>query len=263
MHNQENIIIENLVSILNNTTEKYYEIIIIIDSCSDNSELKVNNWIETFNFINYNLITNILLLKSDIPLFETVCDNIGLICSNGIYFLEIQADMKMTDYGYNMKLLKPFLLDNNIIGISGRCCHDFDCKNGVGKLGINILKTIEELNIETNVYYIADTCNRGPLLLSVEKVKKLGYFDEVNYYLDNSDHDLFARANYYKNWLCGYVPINFVALLENGSTRKTRNEINQYYYELKQKETQNGINGFLIKNLMIKKTIEKKYLNKL
>ena len=38
IHNQENIILDNIISILNNTTEKAYELILILDSCSDDSE---------------------------------------------------------------------------------------------------------------------------------------------------------------------------------------------------------------------------------
>ena len=71
------------------------------------------------------------------------------------------------------------------------------------------------------------------------------YLDEVNYFLDNSDHDLFARAFVEKSWTCGYVPIDFCSPLENGSTRKQRDTVNQKYYDLKLEKTQRGTNGFL------------------
>jgi hypothetical protein len=189
-------------------------------------------------------------LKSEIPLFETSADNIGFFCSQGKYCLEIQADMEMTDKGYNMRLLQPFLLDNNIIGISGRCCHDFKCSKGIGKLGADILIKINDLpHVDINSYYIGETCNRGPLLLDREKLITMKYLDEVNYFLDNSDHDLFARAFVEKGWTCGYVPIDFFTLLENGTTRKKRDILNEMYYEKKKFETQNGKNGFLFKNI--------------
>ena len=44
--------------------------------------------------------------------------------------------------------------------------------------------------------------------------------DEENYFLDNSDHDLMARAFLEKKYICGYVPIDFNAPLCDGSTRK-------------------------------------------
>jgi hypothetical protein len=251
IHNQENIITKNIISILNNTTEKLYELILILDSCSDNSEIKLLNLLQNnLIFKKYTLLNKILILKSEIPLFETSADNLGFYCSTGEYILEIQADMEMTNYGYNMKLLIPFLKNNEIIGISGRCCHSFNSTNGVGKLGLDIIKNISELpNIDINSYYIGETCNRGPLLLNHSKLKELGYLDEVNYFLDNSDHDLFARAFLQKGWICGYVPIDYISLLENGSTRKIRNEINTKYYNIKLNLTNNGNNGFLKKNI--------------
>ena len=51
----------------------------------------------------------------------------------------------MTEKGYNMRLLKPFLLDDNIIGISGRCCHDFSCNRGVGKFRMDIIKDVKDI----------------------------------------------------------------------------------------------------------------------
>ena len=261
IHNQESIINKNILSILNNTSEKTFELILILDSCSDNSEINLLNLLQNnFIFEKYILLTKILILKSEIPLFETSADNLGFYCSQGEYILEIQADMEMTDYGYNMKLLKPFLNNDRIIGISGRCCHNFQCTNGIGKLGMDVLKKIADLpNIDINSYYIGETCNRGPLLLNHTKLKELGYLDEVNYFLDNSDHDLFARAFLQKKWICGYVPIDFISLLENGTTRKQRNEINQKYYNIKKQLTKNGENGFLKKNMhnILPRNIEK------
>jgi hypothetical protein len=144
-------------------------------------------------------------------------------------------------------------LNEHIIGISGRCCHSFDETNGIGKLGLDITKQLLP-NIDQNAYYIGETCNRGPLLLHNSKLKELGYLDEVNYFLDNSDHDLFARAYFLKNWICGYVPIEFCSPLENGSTRKPRDYNNEKYYRIKKESTQNGINGFLHNFLIQNKT---------
>ena len=250
IHNQENIIQQNLLSILNNTTDKLYEMILIIDCCSDNTEQKILDFINNINIELYPLLANLILLKSKIPLFETSADNLGFFCSQCEYILEIQADMEMTEYGFNMKLLRPFTLNENIIGISGRCCHSFDETEGIGKLGLGIEKTLKEMpHIDINSFYIGETCNRGPLLLNHSKLKELKYLDEVNYFLDNSDHDLFARAYFYKKWICGYVPIIFNSQLENGSTRKSRDEINNKYYNIKKQTTNNGINGFLKQNL--------------
>ena len=98
VYNQENIIIHNFKSILDNTTEKYYEIIYILDSCSDNTEANLIDFINKME-AEYPLLIKIVVLKSSLPLFETSADNLGFVCSEGEYILEIQADMTMTQPG--------------------------------------------------------------------------------------------------------------------------------------------------------------------
>ena len=248
VYNQEEIIQQTLHYILNNTTEKHYELIIILDSCSDNTETKVIDFINRINVNVYKLITNIIVLKSEIPLFETSADNLGFYCSSGEFILEIQADMEIMDYGYNMKLLKPFLFDKNVIGVSGRCCCDWLQTELVGKIDTTIAQKLADLpDIDINVYYEGETCNRGPLLLHKEKLKELNYLDEVNYFLDDSEHDLFARAYYFKKWTCCYVPVDVISVLANGSTRKGKDRLNYDAYFSKKESTKNGANGFLKK----------------
>jgi glycosyltransferase involved in cell wall biosynthesis len=252
VHNQEKIIIDNLQSIIDCTTEKPYELIIIIDSCSDSSESRIRNW-----SASSPLLVRTLILNSNTPLFETSADNLGFFHSRGEYFLEIQADMLISEVGYNMKLLKPFLMDSTIIGISGRCCHTFSGSMGYGKLGSAVLNTNAELGLDDTYYYVSNTCNRGPILLNGEKVKALGYLDEVNYFLDNSDHDLFARAYLQKGWICGYVPLDVVSPLEDGSTRKPRDALNAAAYKERLISTRRGKYGFLAmhRNLLADKAV--------
>ena len=246
VHNQVEIVVQHLKAILENTIDMMYELIIILDSCSDGTEAAVLRFYESELISNdgYPCVTNVLLLQSDTPLFETCADNIGFFCSSAPYSLEIQADMQMTDRGYNTRLMVPFLQRDDIIGVSGRCCHTFCQTAGIGKLGTHVETPLSQLpHIDTSCWYESETCNRGPLLLDNAKLRKLGFLDEVNYFLDDSDHDLFARAFAQHGWACGYVPINFNAYLFHGSTRKPRNAINQKYYELN-KKTKTG-NGFL------------------
>lgn len=139
IYNQELIIEKNILSIFKYTTEVSYELILILDSCSDATESIIMKLITTS--VLPSLLTNILVLRSLTPLFETSADNLGFICSTGKYILEIQADMEMTEVGYNMKLLKPFSIYDNILGISGRCCHGLTNNEGIGKLG-NLCKTL-------------------------------------------------------------------------------------------------------------------------
>ena len=222
IYNQENIIVKNLQSVIDNTLENF-EIILILDFCFDKTEQNIINYLNTYNNTNKNLICIKIFKNTEKPLFETKCDNIGFKHSTGKYCLEIQADMEMTELGYNLHLTKPFNLLNNVIAVSGRCCHYLFNHDGFGKLGSNIEKKIESLNVDKNKFYVMETCNRGPLLIDRTKLMELNYLDEDNYFLDDSDHDLFARAYLSKGYICGYVPIDFNAPLCNGSVRNNLN----------------------------------------
>jgi len=232
VHNQARIIRRNVQSVLEMTTDRPYEFILVVDACSDGTEKILQEWLS--NVAPNGLLTSVTLVISDDPLFETAADNVGFRLSAGDYLLEIQADMTMTEPGYNMRLLQPFLLDPTIVGVSGRCCHTFDGWHGVGKLGTFVNTPVTQLpNVDRKHYYMSQTCNRGPLLLDHAKTRELGYLDEVHYFLNNSDHDFFLRALLQRGYRCAYVPIDFESPLEYGSTRKPRDAKNQAAYTVK------------------------------
>lgn len=222
VYNQEDIIVENLKSIIENTIENF-EIILILDFCFDNTEKNLCEFLNNYKNEKSYFVQITIFKNKEKPLFETKCDNIGFKNSVGKYCLEIQADMKMTEMGYNLHLTKPFLFLDNVIAVSGRCTHQLFCHEGIGKLGSNIEKTVEELYIDKNKFYVYETCNRGPLLLDRKKLEEMNFLDEENYFLDDSDHDLMVRSYLEKNYICGYVPIDFHAPLNSGSTRNTKN----------------------------------------
>tara|TARA_R110002074_G_scaffold65363_1_gene155431 strand:+ start:4680 stop:5540 length:861 start_codon:yes stop_codon:yes gene_type:complete len=220
IYNQCDIIVNNLNSYITNTINPF-EIILILDYCWDDSEKNIITFLDNYENINKDLM-QIVIYKNEEPLFETKCDNIGFKASIGKYCLEIQADMEMTEHGYNLHLTKPFNILNTIIAVSGRCCHNLFTGGGVGKLGRSIEQPIENLRVDKNIFYVYETCNRGPLLIDRSKLIELNYLNDDIYYLDDSDHDLMARAYLEKKYICGYVPINFNSPLSHGSTRNNK-----------------------------------------
>jgi glycosyltransferase involved in cell wall biosynthesis len=237
IYNQEKTIVNTITSIINNT-QNNFEIILILDFCFDNTEKNIMNFLEKYKNKLDNFIQITVFKNENIPLFETKCDNIGFKNALGKYCLEIQADMTMTEYGYNVHLSKPFLLFDNIIAVSGRCAHNLFCDGGIGKLGTLIEQNINDINVCKNKFYVYETCNRGPLLIDREKIKELNYLNEEDYFLDNSDHDLMARAYIEKKYICGYVPINFDSPLFLGSTRNynTYHYCNEYWINYQEKQ---------------------------
>lgn len=242
IYNQSQIIVRNLESIIRHT-KGTYELILIIDACSDDSEEKVMEW-SSKSKLSKNCV-RITVIKSVTPLFECSADNIGFTFARGKYLLEIQADMTMTEDGYNLLLRRPFEVLHNVVGVSGRCCHGLVNGTGTGRLGVDVERPYDS-SLSNKIFYVNETCNRGPLLLDRDKVKTLGYLDEQNFYLDNSEHDLFARAWAQKRWICGYVPIHFDSPLVEGSTRKPRDALNEKFYTLRKSRSNGGfLNKFL------------------
>jgi glycosyltransferase involved in cell wall biosynthesis len=220
IYNQENIIVRNVNSFIEKT-EDLFELILVLDYCFDKTEENLLKYLDTLEKPRENLIQIRVFKNSEKPLFETKCDNIGFRASIGTYCLEIQADMEMTEQGYNLELEKPFKMFQNIIAVSGRCAHNLFDGRGIGKLGEAVEQTLETLGIERGVFYSFETCNRGPLLLNRAKLEELDFLNETDFYLDNSDHDLMARAFLEKQYMCGYVPIEFNSPLKDGSTRSS------------------------------------------
>jgi len=218
VYNQEGIITQTVKSIIEHTRDNF-EVIIILDFCFDQTEKNLMDFIKDFTPSTDHFIQITIFKNNEKPLFETKCDNIGFKTAKGKYCVEIQADMIMTEPAYNLHLAKPFLKNDNIIAVSGRCAHHLFRDGEIGKMGYSIETSVEDLGIDKNKFYSYETCNRGPLLIDRKRLEEMGFLNEEEYFLENSDHDLMARAYLEKGYICGYVPINFNSPIHLGSTR--------------------------------------------
>lgn len=231
VYNQEKIILRNVTSFLSHTKD-YYEIIIIIDCCSDNTKSILLDFFSKHNCKNPQFVQITIFETSD-PYFETKCDNLGFKNSIGEYIIEIQADMKMTEPGYNIHLQKPFKLFDNLLAVSGRCGHNlFNNNICVGKIGRRIERTLKQLKLNRNTFYVTESCNRGPIMFDAKKLKEIDYLDEENYFLHDSDHEIMARAYLEKGYICGYLPMDFHSLVREGSMRKGKERDKKNSYKL-------------------------------
>lgn len=252
VYNQQQIIVDNVSSAIEMMGGKdAFEVIIICDGCDDGTELKVTDFFKNYASM-YERLDRAVVVHQPTPIFETACDNMGFLLSRGNYVLEVQADMKVLTYNYNEILRMPFRLQHipEVCGVSGRCCHAWRGSVGFGMLGADFgTPGLIPPNWKYK-FFIADTCNRGPLLLDRKKLIELQYLDQQNFYLDDSDHDYFARARYLKGWICGYVPIDVYAPLQLGSNRKARNEENERVLKFLKKRS----NGGYLKNNKLEDT---------
>jgi len=154
--NQEAIIEKNILSIIQNM-DGYYELIVILDSCVDNTESIL---IKLFEGLFRENLVQIIMIRQDTPVFETTCDNMGFVISSGKYIVEIQADMEMVEYGFNRKLSSGMEKYDDIIGVSGRCTHNFGASLGIGKMGYMVEQFLSP-EINRNMMYMYGTCKIG------------------------------------------------------------------------------------------------------
>jgi glycosyltransferase involved in cell wall biosynthesis len=237
VHNQENIIQKVLTSVVDMTLGRY-ELIVILDGCTDGTRNEVTSWTQTCTFPDF--LVRIHVFENATGIFETSCDNQGCVMSRGRYIVEIQADMILLTLGYNVLLASPMEMYPDLIGVSGRCCHRLNACAGLdeGKLGPLVSephKTMQNFNNYGKIY-LSHTVNRGPLALRRCMLEELGFFDEAHYVLGDDDHDLFARAWVQKKWRCGFVPVEVYSPLEWGSTRKQKPLHVKQYLETREKK---------------------------
>lgn len=242
IYNQENIIRKNIESILVNTLG-CYEILLILDGCTDKSENEVVKLFENLDNIPSQL-KKITVLRQPTAIYETSCDNLGFVLAEGTYIVEIQADMEMITLGYNVLLSRPIkakLYDNKVFMVSGRAaCNITPNMKGIigkGKMAKLVDKPLHIEYHEMGKFYIDATICRGPLLIVRDKLEEVGYLDEHNFVQGNDDIDLSMRAYFKKNWVVGYYPIEFYAPLVNSSMQKNKKITSAYrdnYFKLRQ-----------------------------
>lgn len=246
VHNQE-AIIQRVLRSVTDMTLGYYELILILDGCTDRTRERILEWVGLLNVPNY--LVRIHILENPQGIFETSCDNQGFTLARGKYIVEVQADMVVLTFGYNILLSSPLEQYSDLIAVSGRCCHAINQSVGMhaGKLGEAIShphRILQEFEAYGKVF-LSHTVNRGPLVLRRSMVEELGFLDEAHYVLGDDEHDLFARAWAQKQWRCGFVPVEVYSPLEWGSTRKERPPEVQAYLNRRE---ENKPGGFLEQN---------------
>lgn len=172
-------------------------------------------------------LVHVRTLIQPTPVWEATANNIGMRVAHpsAQFLLLLQDDMLMQARGYNARLALPLRLWPDVFAASARCAHALYSALpwGLGKAGRCGKEITEPLHASADVrcrFHVRDSCNRGPLLLSHARARELGFFDEVHFHLDFSDHDLMARAYLQRRWVVGWMPLDFAAPLLLGATRR-------------------------------------------
>jgi len=225
IHNKEILVAEGLNRI-KQYTDGIFEIIIVLDGCTDNSERIVKS------FISKNPDLKIKLEYSD-DVFETKANNLGFKKSESEYVIVVQDDMLINEKGWNLRLLKPFQEFSDVFAVSANCAHNWrpnenskhiDMLEDLDNCWCDIIQHIDHAgrpwNLPRDVFAVRDCVNRGPLIINHQDLKKLNYLDESFAPLDMDDHDLCYRMMKEIGKVVGCYWIDFISNFAWGGTHE-------------------------------------------
>lgn len=204
VHNKGWMIKDVMDSIYKYTVGEY-ELIIVLDGCSDNSE----------QIVLSNIKDNTKILYAD-NVFETKANNIGLKKSQGEKVIIVQDDMIINEYSWNENLSKPFAFED-VFAVTAKAAHNWELNKELIVLDID---HADSTNTEKGMFAIRSCVNRGPLMIDHNILSNLNYLDEVYSPQVMDDHDLCFRAYIDYGKKCGYYFIDFISEDSWGSTRK-------------------------------------------
>ena len=240
VHNQEDIIGDVLKGIEDNT-DGNYELIVVVDGCTDKSEEVITDYLKNSE------ITNSVINTPDV--FETKANNAGLKLAQGKYVTIIQDDMVIREKGWNTRMRKPFEAFDDVFAVTARTAHNYEFNPNSTHLGMeedldncwcDIVDPCDEANqsnIDRNTFAVRGTVNRGPLMIDSEDLRKMNYFDEEFSPQDMDDHDLMFRMRKKLNKVVGCYWIDFVSDPSWGGTRKETGEPAPWLYKSQHKNS--------------------------
>jgi len=91
-----------------------------------------------------------------------------------------------------------------------------------GQLGDLIEQKLRANDLHERKIFVGETIMRGPLLLSLEKLRILGGWDDGGFFQGFDDHNFCLKAYIQKSFRVGYIPIGFASPIADGTTRKKK-----------------------------------------
>lgn len=201
-----------------------YELIVVLDGCSDNSKEVITSFKSEHPTINITIIET-----PDV--FETKANNAGVKLASGEIVIIVQDDMVINEYDWNNRITKPFIMFEDVFAVTANCAHNWEINPNSKHLQttedndyewsdiLNHVDHANKTNTPRNIFRIRQCVNRGPLAINHNDLKKLNYFDENFSPLDMDDHDLCFRMSEQIGKVVGCYWIDYISDLSWGGTR--------------------------------------------
>lgn len=232
VHNKDFILLKVLESIKKYTTNNY-ELIVVLDGCSDASESILDN------FIGENKSLKIKKIYTP-DVFETKANNAGLKEAVGDKVIIIQDDMIINEDDWNIRLQKPFDEFNDVFAVTASSTFNYrfnqsskhiqlkpEVDREIGDCWSDIFTYESHINrsqgLSRNIFAVRNNVCRGPLMIDHADLVKLNYFDEIFEPQDQDDADLCYRAFKELGKIVGAYWIDYISDISWGGTRPDGN----------------------------------------
>jgi len=172
--NKASILDMILRSLFEYTSPTVNEYIFVLDGCTDDSESILHGLLHA---IPHNAAHKII--KTD-DVFELRANNAGLKKCTNEYAIIVQDDMCIQEFHWNDRLAKPVLKYKDIWAVTARTTcslHPAGYWHNIreGPVGHKYTK---DSDFPRDVVFVGQVVNRGPLLVTMAVMKRIGYFDE-------------------------------------------------------------------------------------
>lgn len=200
-----------------------FELVMVYDGCKDKSRETVEKVLRGAGTrIGENKMVKYIPVETP-DVHEVKANNAGMKASSGEYYLLLQDDMVPNERGWDIRMMRPMEVWEDIFAISGR--NAYNVYPGIQVIG-DLIGRVEDdtprgtYDINTRcLVRLRDTINRGPLCMRASSVKKLNYLDEAFAPSDCDDVDICYRARLEYGWRCGVYPVDYLSDLSWGTAR--------------------------------------------
>jgi glycosyltransferase involved in cell wall biosynthesis len=200
------ILLEKVLDGIINNTVGEYEVLCMLDGCTDDSDKVVDKYLDKAN------VRPIVLPD----IFELRTNNAAFKESKGEYVIVVQDDQVISEHGWNQRMQKPFDAFDDVFAVTARCAHNWVINTNSYYLNnpsapihgwCDIFEHVDHASdaheLSRDVFAVRSSCNRGPLMINLEDLKRVGYLDEAFAPCDMDDHDLMYRAYIELGKVCG------------------------------------------------------------
>ena len=200
------ILLEKVLDGIINNTVGEYEVLCMLDGCTDDSDKVVDKYLDKAN------VRPIVLPD----IFELRTNNAAFKESKGEYVIVVQDDQVISEHGWNQRMQKPFDAFDDVFAVTARCAHNWVINTNSYYLNnpsapihgwCDIFEHVDHASdaheLSRDVFAVRSSCNRGPLMINLEDLERVGYLDEAFAPCDMDDHDLMYRAYIELGKVCG------------------------------------------------------------